>query len=107
MLPTTGLVGGRGIGLNLFGDAIAKRSPAVSISQPSLRAKRSNPALVQLERKLDCFVASLLAMTVLTKPLLTPLDQLGADFVRLFLLRPMAAVPDEILLEIRHQLLHA
>src|SRR5262249_33251002 len=30
---------------------------------PSLRAKRSNPALPQ-QRKLDCFVASLLAMTI-------------------------------------------
>jgi hypothetical protein len=61
MLPTTGLVGGRGIGLNLLGDAIAKLSPAVSISQPSSRAKRSNPALALVA--VDCFVASLLAMT--------------------------------------------
>src|SRR5258708_18109368 len=30
---------------------------------PSLRAKRSNPALSPRQRKLDCFVASLLAMT--------------------------------------------
>jgi hypothetical protein len=30
---------------------------------PSLRAKRSNPALLADQRKLDCFVAPLLAMT--------------------------------------------
>src|SRR6202041_704954 len=30
MLPTTGLVGGCGIGFNLFVDAIAQSSPAVS-----------------------------------------------------------------------------
>src|SRR5260370_665415 len=30
---------------------------------PSLRAKRSNPALSPRQRKLDCFVALLLAMT--------------------------------------------
>jgi hypothetical protein len=33
---------------------------------PSLRAKRSNPASL-LQSKLDCFVASLLAMTKLTE----------------------------------------
>src|SRR5258708_6179276 len=31
--------------------------------RPSLRAKRSNPALSPRQRKLDCFVALLLAMT--------------------------------------------
>src|SRR3979490_3070553 len=33
---------------------------------PSLRAKRSNPALARRKRKLDCFVVSLLAMTLWT-----------------------------------------
>ena len=33
-----------------------------AIAKPSLRAQRSNPALLQ-RRKLDCFVAALLAMT--------------------------------------------
>jgi hypothetical protein len=35
----------------------------ISNSPTSLRAKRSNPAFVASGRKLDCFVASLLAMT--------------------------------------------
>ena len=33
------------------------------VRQPSLRAKRSNPASFVATRRLDCFVASLLAMT--------------------------------------------
>src|SRR5258708_6420458 len=36
---------------------------APSRQRPSLRAKRSNPALSPRQRKLDCFVALLLAMT--------------------------------------------
>src|SRR5260221_148281 len=36
---------------------------APSDLRPSLRAKRSNPALSPRQRKLDCFVALLLAMT--------------------------------------------
>src|SRR5258707_14510606 len=36
---------------------------APSRLRPSLRAKRSNPALSPRQRKLDCFVALLLAMT--------------------------------------------
>src|SRR5260370_694689 len=36
---------------------------APSRLRPSLRAKRSNPALSPRQRKLDCFLALLLAMT--------------------------------------------
>ena len=38
--------------------------PSRTLIRPSLRAKRSNPALVPRRRKLDCVVASLLATTV-------------------------------------------
>jgi hypothetical protein len=33
-------------------------------SNPSLRAKRSNPHSPRNERQMDCFVAALLAMTI-------------------------------------------
>src|SRR5579864_3818804 len=36
-----------------------------------------------------------------------PLDQLGADFLRLFLLGPMPAATDQIFLKVRHDLFHA
>src|SRR6266404_260235 len=42
-----------------------------------------------------------------SKSSFTPFDQLGADLVRLFLLRPMAAAANQVLLEIGHDLLHA
>src|SRR3984893_8038604 len=74
MLPTTGLVGGRGIGLSLLFDAICE-----FVSLPLNSAE----------------------------PLSTPFDQLGADLLRLFLLRPMAAAPHQILLQIWDEFLHA
>jgi hypothetical protein len=43
-----------------------------------LRAKRSNPALPQ-QRKLDCFVASLLAMTGSNSELIDSLAAFAAD----------------------------
>src|SRR6266849_3742316 len=49
MLPTTGLVGGCGIGLSLFVDAIAIMSPAVSLDpcrHCEERLRRSNPEFV-------------------------------------------------------------
>src|SRR5882672_8623612 len=93
MLPTTGLTGGRGIGLNLLGDAIAVVSPAVSLNtrrhlRRALATKQSIPCCGWM----DCFAS--LAMTVLSKSPSTPIDQFRADLFRLFLLRPMAAVPD-------------
>src|SRR2546428_4805865 len=47
------------------------------------------------------------SVVVSSKSSFTPFDQLGADLIRLFLLRPMAAVPDQVLLEIGDDLLHA
>src|SRR6516162_3306198 len=79
MLPTTGLVGGRGIGLSLFFAGVLN----FPLDRQGMTTSSS------------------------AKPLSTPFDQLGADFVRLFLLRPMAAVPHHIFLEIRDDLLHA
>src|SRR4029453_2356059 len=112
MLPTTGLVGGRGIGLNLLGDAIAKLSPAVTYLSAVIA---SEATLLRLLRKLrrvqvrrsasarrrkqssSCACGRGLLRRFaprnddpLAKPLSTPLDQLGADLFRLFLLRPMA-----------------
>ena len=37
-------------------------------SDPSLRAKRSNPENLGAPRSLDCFVATLLAMTTTVQP---------------------------------------
>jgi hypothetical protein len=45
------------------GRQAVKRPPQAGAGL-SLRAKRSNPASFAETRKLDCFVASLLAMTV-------------------------------------------
>src|SRR6266404_1046354 len=75
MLPTTGLVGGCGIGLSLLVDAIARLSPALIEGS--------------------------------AEPLSTPFNQLGADLIRLFLLRPMATVPNQVLLEVWDDFLHA
>src|SRR6476646_5967452 len=75
MLPTTGLVGGCGIGSRRFFDDIATLPPA-----------RNDE---------------------LAKPPSTPFDQLGADLFRLLLLRPMAAVADQIFFKIGNQLVHA
>src|SRR6202012_4166999 len=70
MLPTTGLVGGCGIGLSLFFDAIVKLPLASSKSLPP------------------------------------PFDQLGADFFRFLLLRPVSAPAHEIFFQIGHDLFH-
>jgi hypothetical protein len=62
MLPTTGLVGGRGIGLNLLGDAIAKLSPAVTYLSAVIASEAKRSAFARVA--VDCFVALLLAMTI-------------------------------------------
>src|SRR6266852_3774404 len=102
MLPTTGLVGGCGIGLNRLFGAILGFVPSAS-----LRAKRSNPDFLCGPGLLRgaCHRARIratrwLAMTnFLPKPPSTPFDQLGADLLGLFLLRPMAAAAHEIFLQ--------
>src|SRR5260370_6795481 len=115
MLPTTGFFGGCGIGLSLLGDAIASSlsclSPTLGLN-PSLRAKRSNPS----RHKKKVWIASSLTLLAMTtgdpgkhsvKSLPTPFDQLGANLFRLFLVRPMAAVLDQIFFQIGNELLHA
>src|SRR5216684_6120999 len=117
MLPTTGFFGGCGIGLSLFVDAIVMLTPcyfartAVILRCAHLRASKDGrfcllPHPSRLARK-----GSHLRMTtpviVSPKSLPTPFDQLGADLIRLFLLRPMAAVPNQVLLEVGNDLLHA
>src|SRR5689334_4135197 len=58
--------------------------------QSSLRAKRSNPSL-HARGKMDCFVASLLAMTAIAAP------ALGSRVLRLGELtrRPLEQLPDQ------------
>src|SRR6202041_1091490 len=89
MLPTTGFVGGCGIGANRLVGAIVWLFPT-SVRH---REERSDGATQSCLTKLDCFAA--LAMTALSKPLAPPLDQLGTDFLRLFLLRPVPAVANQ------------
>src|SRR5581483_3311336 len=61
MLPTTGLVGGCGIGLSLFFfGAIADLFP----SQLRRHCERSEAIQFPTCGAMDCFVASLLAMTI-------------------------------------------
>src|SRR6185295_6261616 len=118
ILPTTGFFGGCGIGFSLFGDAIVEVSPAClnrhcERSEAIHRsAERKNRSLRRFSAKLlRNFVAELLAITsnllCLSKPLPTPFDQLGADLIRLFLLRPMATVAHQVFFQIGDDLLHA
>src|SRR6266480_5451969 len=123
MLPTTGFFGGCGIGLSLLVDAIAIMSPAVSLNpcrHCEERLRRSNPLFVGCRRWIASRSLSSGARSrdplarndgVLyarsPEPLSTPFDQLGADLIRLFLLRPMAAAANQVFLEIGDDLLHA
>src|SRR3569832_1666481 len=88
ILPTTGLVGGWGIG--------ASRLP-VSIVKIASHPTTVIPVVM---RSIEP------GMTSSTKSLPPPFDQLGADFVRLFLLGPVPAAAHEILFEIGDDLLH-
>src|SRR3984885_5628201 len=128
MLPTTGFFGGCGIGSSRLVDAIALVSPAFSLHNHR-HPRMSAIALTREVRALSCAPRRMgrlhplphpsrlaqegehLRMTTQVvgspKPLSTPFDQLGADLFRLFLLRPMAAAPDQIFLEIGNDLLHA
>src|SRR5438045_3248780 len=106
MLPTTGLVGGWGIGLSRLVEAIAI-APVLSLPVIASEAKQS---IAPKKASVDCFAS--LAMTrswhfrALAEPLLTPFDQLGADLIRLLLLRPMAAAANQIFLQVGHDLFH-
>src|SRR5580698_7550503 len=109
MLPTTGFVGGCGIGANRLLDAIAKVSP----DSPAVIPRERALARVSKDGRIHCLSSSRLAedgshlRMTLTKSLSTPFDQLGADLFRLFLLRPMAAVAHQVFLQVRHELFHA
>src|SRR6185312_798530 len=119
MLPTTGLVGGCGIGLSLFFFGAIKLSvPCLSLRHSGM-VRSTSPGIsrfsgAQLRTIVRAFARpgmtpSLLRFArndELTKPPSTPFDQLGADLFRLFLLRPMAAVAHQIFFEIRHQPFH-
>src|SRR5215217_1557310 len=109
MLPTTGFVGGCGIGLSLFVEAIGI-PPAVSLDRCCRcedHLQRSNPLFCF--QMLDCFVSRPMTMLRVSspKPSFTPFGQLGADLIRLFLLRPMAAVANQVFFEIGNDFLHA
>src|SRR5580693_7680304 len=106
MLPTTGLVGGCGIGLSLFFGAIFGLVPHChSGAIRSIEGAR----MTTYGFFIACAPRNDVAATscVLPKPLPAPLDQLGRDLLRLFLLRPMAAAAHQIFLEVGNELLHA
>src|SRR6202020_2078133 len=110
MLPTTGLVGGCGIGLNLLLDAICVSvSCPCTVSTPRHCDEHSDEAIQFFFAGLDCCAS--LGMTrlgiLLSESPSTPFDQLGADFFRLFLLRPMAAAANQIFFEVGNQFFHA
>src|SRR3954451_16415938 len=100
MLPTTGLVGGCGIGLSRLLDAILEFLPPLlprNQCHPGVRARSCAPRRMSRLHPLPhpsrlAREGSHLRMTTSvvasTKPLSTPFDQFGADFIRLFLLRP-------------------
>src|SRR6267154_1329968 len=129
MLPTTGFVGGCGIGLSLLVDAIAVVSPAVSISIRQRKRSefpRRHSGMVRRTRPQMCnrtsevrrfasprndrssrFACNDDVVVRSSKSSFTPFDQLGADLVRLFLLRPMAAATNQVFLEVGDDFLHA
>src|SRR5579862_4107076 len=93
ILPTTGLVGGCGIGSSLFFGAIVDVVPPIHRSFRGDAQHRTRnlelPGSVLSDRPgmTESFPPA--AARALPKPPFTPFDQLGTDFVRLFLLRPM------------------
>src|SRR5258707_2931220 len=125
MLPTTGFFGGCGIGSSLLLAAIFEVSPACLsriASNLGLRhsgmVRRTRPGISRF--RVRCFASPRNDCTsrfaprnddaltcALPKSFSAPFDQLGADLVRLFLLRPMAAVAHEIFFQIGDDLLHA
>src|SRR6202790_1613494 len=119
MLPTTGFFGGCGIGLSLLVDAIAIMSPALSPhnrSHPEVRALscaprgmgrlHSWPHPSRLAQEGSHFRMTT-PVVASPKPSSTPFDQPGADLIQLFLLRPVAAAPHQVLLEVGDDFLHA
>src|SRR5581483_7471746 len=92
ILPTTGFVGGCGIGSSRF-EVITCSFPASPVIARNEVTKRSS-----LYR---------LAMTALPKPLAPPLDQLGAYFLGLFLLRPVPTAANQLFLQVGNEPLHA
>src|SRR5882762_6429935 len=134
MLPTTGFVGGCGIGLSLLVDAIAVVSPlsrslSVSANEANSRGvipgwsegpdpeSRDSPmcnCTSEVRRfasprndRSSRFACNDDVVVRSSKSSFTPFDQLGADLVRLFLLRPMAAAANQIFLEVGDDFLHA
>src|SRR5580704_16010667 len=125
MLPTTGLVGGCGIGLSLLVDAIDWWSPAWSSleavipgSRHSGMVRRTRPGISRF--RVRCFASPrndgpdhLAATTMRNFPTSspespsTPFDQLGADLFRLFLLRPVAAAAHQVFFEVGDDVFHA
>src|SRR6266478_3155027 len=103
MLPTTGLVGGCGIGASLFLDAIFELVPLSSYvviasgAKQSISPRRKAGLLRRFAPRND----DALVPCALPEPLPTPFDQLGADLLRLFLLCPVAAAAHQIFFEIR------
>src|SRR5262252_10417846 len=115
MLPTTGLVGGCGIGNSLFFAGIFvfplpysvssfrgarfASEPGIHNHRPSFQARRPmHLAKQNLPVVMDSGLSpsGCPGMTTSTEPPSPPFDQLGRNLLRLFLLRPMAGVPHQI-----------
>src|ERR1700761_918498 len=121
MLPTTGFFGGCGIGLSLLVGAIARVSPAAFSNE--IRHSGDGPKKETSDVQSHIVARSFASPrndsygsfaprndddpAPLAEALSTPFDQLGADLVRLFLLRPVAATANQVFLQIGDQLLHA
>src|SRR6185312_2338171 len=107
MLPTTGLVGGCGIGLSLFFfGAIASVCPCPASDSSVIPGWSAGPDPESRDSGFDASHRPGMT-TSLPKPFSTPFDQFGADLFRFLLLRPMAAVPHQVFLQVRHQPFHA
>src|SRR4051794_36882470 len=107
MLPTTGFFGGCGIGLSLLTDGIGNLSPAALPRTPRhpeeprlLRGVSKDeplaPVAASFEARKSSHLRTTTSLYYSSKPLLTPFDDFCAHLVGLFLLRPMAAVADQV-----------
>src|SRR5581483_2936349 len=92
MLPTTGFVGGCGMGSKRLDDAIFEIFPL------SFRDGPTGPDPESRDSGFDAPHRPGMTTTSSPKPPSPPFDQLGADFFRLFLLRPVTAAANQIFL---------
>src|SRR5205085_10455182 len=74
-------------------------------------ASEAKQSIAPKKASVDCFASLVMTRSwhfrALAEPLLTPFHQLGADLIRLLLLRPMAAAANQIFLQVGHDLFRA